>query len=207
MVSASLSDDLELGWEVNHLTHCCGLLGHNTPLTPKRPYTVALFRQPYAMSQIIIIHPVAFIFGRDFVLMTGESNHSFSLFLYTQRLLMGLKSGLWWPIHVWKWLLMLPDTHVSSCSTLSQLEPDESWHCCPGICLSHQGRKNPIDGITWSIQYIQELCWLAVPRPDQLKQPQIITLQFADLNRNGNFFLTGSVLYCTYYCTWYKHET
>ena len=30
------------------------------------------------------------------------------------------------------------------------------------------------------IQYIQELCWLAVPRPDQLKQPQIITLQFAD---------------------------
>ena len=32
------------------------------------------------------------------------------------------------------------------------------------------------------IQYIQELCWLAVPRPDQLKQPQIITLQFAELN-------------------------
>ena len=31
------------------------------------------------------------------------------------------------------------------------------------------------------IQYIQELCWLAVPRPDQLKQPQIMTLQFADL--------------------------
>ena len=32
------------------------------------------------------------------------------------------------------------------------------------------------------IQYIQELCWLVVPRPGQLKQPQIITLQFADLN-------------------------
>ena len=55
---------------------------------------------------------------------------------------------LWWPIHVWKWLLMLPDTHVSSCSTLSQSEPDESWHCCPGICLSHQGRKKLIDGKT-----------------------------------------------------------
>ena len=39
------------------------------------------------------------------------------------------------------------------------------------------------------IQYIQELCWLAVPRPDQLKQPQIITLQFTDLNRNYDFFL------------------
>ena len=29
------------------------------------------------------------------------------------------------------------------------------------------------------IQYIQELCWPAVPGPDQLNQPQIITLQFA----------------------------
>ena len=53
-------------------------------------------------------------------------------------------------IHVWKWLFMLPDTLMSSCSTLSQLEPNESWHCCPGICPSHQGRKKPIDGITWS---------------------------------------------------------
>ena len=34
------------------------------------------------------------------------------------------------------------------------------------------------------IQCIQELCWLAVPRPDKLKQPLIITLQFADLNQN-----------------------
>ena len=40
--------------------------------------------------------------------------------------------------------LMLPDTHVSSCSTLSQLEPSESWHCRPGIFPNHQGRKNPI---------------------------------------------------------------
>ena len=43
------------------------------------------------------------------------------------------------------------------------------------------------------IQYIQELCWLAVPRPDQLKQPQIITLQFVDLNQNYFFF--GQVMY------------
>ena len=32
----------------------------------------------------------------------------------------------------------------------------------------------------WDNLVIQELCWLAVPRPDQLKQPQIITQQFAD---------------------------
>ena len=37
-------------------------------------------------------------------------------------------------------------------------------------------------------QAIREVCWPAVPRPDQLKQPQIRTLQCADLNRN-NFFL------------------
>ena len=86
---------------------------------------------------------------------------------------------------------MLPDTHVSSCSTLSQLKPDESWHCRPGICPSHQGRKNH----WWDNQYIQELCWLAVPRPDQLKQPQIKTLQFADLNRNYNFFLTRQCIF------------
>ena len=35
------------------------------------------------------------------------------------------------------------------------------------------------------IQYIQELCWLVVHRPDRLKQPQIITLQFADFNQNA----------------------
>ena len=73
---------------------------------------------------------------------------------------------LWWPIHVWKWLLMLPDNHVSSCSTLSQLEPDESWHCHPGICPRHQGRKK----YWWDnlvIQYIQDLWWVAVPRPTE----------------------------------------
>ena len=43
------------------------------------------------------------------------------------------------------------------------------------------------------IQYIQEVCWPAVRIPDQLKQPQIITQQFADLNRNDNW--PGSV-YC-----------
>ena len=125
----------------------------------------------------------------NFVLITGESNRSFSLFLHIQKTFNGVKS-----INVWKWLLMLPDTHVFSCSTLSQL--DECWHCCPGICPRHQGKK-----IHWwdnlVIQYVQELCWLAVLRPDRLKQPQIITLQFADLNyilQNYNLF-SGQTVY------------
>ena len=105
-------------------------------------FAVALIRQPYAMSQHLFPSRVALIFGLDFVLMTGESNHSFSLFQHIPKTFNGVKGRtLRWPIHVWKCLLMLPDTHVSSCSTLSQLEPDESWHCRPGICPSRQGKK------------------------------------------------------------------
>ena len=110
-------------------------------------FAVVLFQQTYAMSEHLFASKVAFIFSWDFVLMTGESNHSISLFQHIPQTFNGVKvSTLWWPINVWKWLLMLPDTHVS---ILSQLEPDESWHCHPGICPSHQGRKKSIDGITW----------------------------------------------------------
>ena len=49
------------------------------------------------------------------------------------------------------------------------------------------------------IQYIQELCWLAVPGPDQLKQPQITTLQLADFNRNDAFFWADSVFVVSSY--------
>ena len=55
-----------------------------------------------------------------------------------------------------------------------------------GIVILEYARATGEDGIT--IQYIQELCW-----PDQLKQPQIITLQFGDLNRNDNFFFDQAV--------------
>ena len=57
---------------------------------------------------------VALIFGQDFVLMTGELNHFLSLFQHIPKIFIGgnIKT-LWWPIHVWKWLLMLPDTHVT----------------------------------------------------------------------------------------------
>ena len=46
------------------------------------------------------------------------------------------------------------------------------------------------------IQYIQELCWLVLPRTDQLKQPQIITLQFADINQKLFFF--GQAVFSTF---------
>ena len=59
-----------------------------------------------------------------------------------------------------------------------------------GIVILEYARAIREEKIHWwdnlVIQYIQELCWLAFPRPDQLKQPQIITLLFADLNRNDN---------------------
>ena len=47
------------------------------------------------------------------------------------------------------------------------------------------GKKKSIDGITWSFSTFRN--WLAVPRPGQLKQPQIIRLQSADLNINYSF--------------------
>ena len=67
-----------------------------------------------------------------------------------------------------------------------------------GIVVLEYARAIREEKIHWwdnlAIQYIQELCWLAVPRPDQLKQPQIITLQFVDLNWNDKyFFWTDSV--------------
>ena len=51
----------------------------------------------------------------------------------------------------------------------------------------------------WAIR--EELCWLAVHRPDQLKQPQIITLQFADLNQNDDFYF-GQAVYKYMNYTW-----
>ena len=76
---------------------------------------------------------------------------------------------LWGPNHVWKWLLMLPDTHVSSCSILSQLEP---WILALlSCCIVEYARTTREEKTCQAIQYIQEFCWLAVPRPDQLKQP------------------------------------
>ena len=114
-------------------------------------FAVALFRQTYAMLQHLFPSRVAFIFGWDFVLMTGESNHSFN----------GVKvRTLWWPIHVWKWLLILPDTHVLMLHLMNL-----------GIVVLEYAQAIREEKIHWwdnlVIQYIQELCWLATPRPDQ----------------------------------------
>ena len=83
-------------------------------------FAVALFGQPYAMSQHLFPSRVAVIFGWDFVLMTADLNHSFSLF----------------------WMNL-------------------------GIVVLEYARANREETIHWwdnlVIQYIQELCWLAVP--------------------------------------------
>ena len=77
-------------------------------------FAVALFWHPYSMSQLLFPSRVVFLFGQDFVLVTGESNHSFLLFQLIPKTFNWVKVGtLWWPICVWKWLLMLTDTHVS----------------------------------------------------------------------------------------------
>ena len=62
-----------------------------------------------------------------------------------------------------------------------------------GIVVLEYARAIRGEKIHWRdnlvIQYIQELCWLAVPRPDQLKQPQIIILQFSDLKLSKFYFV------------------
>ena len=105
-------------------------------------FAVALL-QLYAMSQHLFPSRVALLFGRDFVLMTGESNHSFSLFQYIPNTFNGVKSGLWWwPINA-TWLSRVLMLH---CFTTRV-----RWlHCHLGMCPSHQGKKKSIDGITWS---------------------------------------------------------
>ena len=129
-------------------------------------YAVAFFWQPYAMSQRLFPSRVAFIFGRDFVLMTGESNHSFSLFQHIPKTFNGVKvRTLWWPIHVWN---------------------------IPKL----SGKKKSIDGITWSFSTFSNSADLQCLDMTNWSNPQIITMQFADLNRNGNFrFWPGSVYY------------
>ena len=51
-------------------------------------FAVALFQQAYAMLQHLFSSRVAFIF---FVLMTGESNHAFSLFQHISKTFNGVK--------------------------------------------------------------------------------------------------------------------
>ena len=113
-------------------------------------FNVPLFPQPYATSQHLFPSRVALIFGQDFVLMTGESNHSFSLFQHILKTFNGLKSGL--------------------CGGQFMCENDSSapWHSC--VLMLHSfttrawwilalpswnmpepsGKKKSIDGITWS---------------------------------------------------------
>ena len=66
-------------------------------------FAVAFFRQPYAMLQHLFPSRVAFIFGQDFVLMTGESNRSFSLFQHAPITFNGvvtkLADQLWFCCH------------------------------------------------------------------------------------------------------------
>ena len=99
--------------------------------------------------------------------------------------------SLWWPICendslTLMLLLVLHSFTTSAWWILALL----SWNM-PGP----SGKKK----INWwdnlAIQYIQALCRLAVPRPDQLKQPQIITQQFADLKRNDDFFFFGQAVH------------
>lgn len=72
---------------------------------------------------------------------------------------------------VWKWCLVLSQL------LFSQFKPSESWHCHLGMCPFHWTRKKP-DYSARSGSRCPHV-WadnVAEPRPETLKQPQIITL-------------------------------
>lgn len=100
-----------------------------------------------------------------------------------------------------------------SCS-LSQLEPDDSWHCCLEIFPSHQGRrKNPLMGNPGhsvfsgnQLTSFQSHAIFAEPRPDQEKQPQISTLLpkacTVGTMHDGCIASCASLLHLMYPCLW-----
>ena len=157
--------------------------------------------QLYAMSQHLFPSRVALIFGRDFALLTGESNHSFSLFQHIPKTFNGVKSQ---------------DSVVCGVVSCVKMTPRAPWHWC--VLMLHSfttrarwilalsswnmpepsGKKKINDGITWSFSTFRNSqfnsfylysafhsrlsqrrftvfklywYWLIVPRHDQLKQP------------------------------------
>ena len=105
-------------------------------------------RQPHAMSQHLFPSRVAFIFGRHFVLMTGESNHFFSLFQHIPKTFNGVK--------VTTGQLMCENYSSCSLTLLCVLMLHSFttrdwwiWALLSWNMPEPSGKKKSIDGITW----------------------------------------------------------
>ena len=102
---------------------------------------MALFWLANAMSQHLFPSRVALIFRQVLVLMMGESGRCVKP-----------SPALWWPIHVWKWCLMLPEP------LFHNLSPKNS-----GIVILEYARANREEKIHWwkhlVILYIQSVSW------------------------------------------------
>ena len=132
----------------------------------------------FMQNQNIYFNPVLHTFLAEILYWWQKNQTIPSVFSSSsQRLLMGLKSGL---SGGGKFKNMLYSFTTRARWILALLSWIMPW-------AIREEKIHWWDHLV--IQYIQEICWLAVPRPDQLKQPQIITLKFADLNQNDGFFL------------------
>ena len=143
-------------------------------------------RQPYVMSQLLFPFRVALHFWPRFCIDDRRVKPFLRSFpAHPQDFSKDKVRTLWCAIHVWKLLLML-HYFTTRAWWILELSP---WNM-----PEPSGKKKSIEGITCSFSTFRNSADSAVPRPDQLKQPRIITQQLADLNRNYDFILwPGSV--------------
>ena len=128
-------------------------------------------------------HPELYTFLAKILYWWQESHTIPSVFSSTpQRLSVGVEVSQFMCENVSSCSL----THVSSCFTFTTRT---RWIVLEYARAIREEKIHRWDNLL--IQHIQET--LAEPRPDQLKQSQIMTQQFSDLNRNYNFFCLGSV--------------
>lgn len=113
---------------------------------------VALFRQPYSASPHLFLTRIILIFGKV----------SYWCWETSQKHSMGLRWELMVVSSSMKLIPQGPRTR------LSQFEPCESWHCHPAIW--------PFSTFRYSADLILLPNVFTKPRPDQVKQPHIITL-------------------------------
>ena len=142
---------VELMSKVHHLSKNkvahCNMLLDRLLLWLWIAFAVA-FRQLYAISQHLFPIRVSYIFGQDFLLMTGESNHSFSLFQHIPKAFIAVKSGLYGGQFMCEndsscsLTLTCPHAPLFRARWILELS---SWNM-----PKPSGKKKSIDGITWS---------------------------------------------------------
>ena len=145
----------------------------------RHTFAVALFWQAYEMSHHWFPSRVC----QDPCRLMCE--------VFSSKILCGVKVWtLWWPVHVWKWCLMLPKPVFHNLSLMNR-----------GIVILEYDPAIREEQIHWK-KLVSIIRQSAEPRPDQLKQPQIITLplQACTVGTGHEWCITSSASLLTLIC-------